>query len=643
MKRLSEKEKTAWFSNNAFLFRTLGCITGLFALVYSIWRCMKSLNMNALWFAIPLLLAELYGILDLFLFILLTWKPVKRVMKKYDSSNTVDVFITIYNEPPELLQTTVDAAMKIDWKNKNVCILDDGNRPEIKAIADKASCSYITRGSEWDKKPKHAKAGNVNNALMQTSGDFILILDTDQIPNSQILKHTMGYFSDLNVAFVQTPQHFYNIPKGDPFGVDAPFFYGPIMQGKDGWNAAFFCGSNGILRREALMREGLIHFVEKTGKAMMVSLRALLQFAKSFKFKSKEERAIILKLQKEIKESIRELKNKKPYEVVSDSIAKAVKNAANAFSNEDLLHSAASLKALAESGDDAARSAYEHIINSLNTISAELSKNNTIGFSDVLMQKLKMTMPEEAIPIQALATISITEDMATALYLHSHGWKSVYHNEILAEGLSPDDLGSMLSQRLRWAQGTIQVFKRENPLLLKGLSLPQKLLYFASIFSYFSGFASLMFLLAPLIYLFFSISPVSAWSTEFFIRFIPFYIMNKIFFKAVTRGIPLFRGEQYSMALFPVWIKAVVSVFLNWKITFKVTPKQRQSGNFLLLVWPQILFVLITVIAILFHTTKIILGENVEMTGFIINTFWGIYNIVMLQSIIRAAVYKKNE
>ena len=38
-------------------------------------------------------------------------------------------------------------------------------------------------------------------------------------------------------------------------------FYGPIQQGKDGWNAAFFCGSNAVLRREAMMQIGIVGYV----------------------------------------------------------------------------------------------------------------------------------------------------------------------------------------------------------------------------------------------------------------------------------------------------------------------------------------------------------------------------------------------
>lgn len=574
------KQTSEWFVTHRILFRFLSVLTGGLGLVYIWWRYTASINTQALWFAIPLVIAETYGIVDLLLFGMLVWKPVRRIPPVPEGKPTVDVFITTYNEGPEILGPTARAATAIKWPDKTVYVLDDGNRSEIRALAEEAGCEYITRGPEWAGKPRHAKAGNVNNALMQTAGEFILILDTDQIPDPEILDRTIGYFNDPEVALVQTPQYFYNIPPGDPFGVDAPLFYGPIMQGKDGWNAAFFCGSNGILRREALMQAGLIRYVEAAGKHLKASLESLRAKLGTGRFRP---------LRAEITKALRELKKGESFETVSDNIRTAVKNAE--------------------------------------------------GLPEDLRQDLNITLSDEAIPVQALSTVSITEDMATALFLHSRGWKSVYHPEILAQGLAPEDLGTMLTQRLRWAQGTIQVLRRENPLTLKGLALPQRLMYFMSIYSYFTGFFTLIILCAPVIYLFTNIAPVSAWSFDFFARFIPFFLVNKMLFRVVNRGIPLWRGEQYSVALFPVWIRAIVSVYANTKITFKVTPKQRQSGNFLPLVWPQILFVVATAAGIAWQGAQLLAGAPLSLTGFLINSFWGMYNILALSVIIKAAVY----
>ncbi len=132
---------------------------------------------------------------------------------------------------------------------------------------------YLTRGGEWAGRPHHAKAGNLNNALMVTEGEFLLVLDADQVPHPDILHRTLGYFTDPDIALVQTPQHFGNVPAGDPLGSQAPLFYGPIQQGKDGWNAAFFCGSNAVLRREALMRLGLEEYGTQVERAVKRALQ----------------------------------------------------------------------------------------------------------------------------------------------------------------------------------------------------------------------------------------------------------------------------------------------------------------------------------------------------------------------------------
>ena len=72
---------------------------------------------------------------------------------------------------------------------------------------------------------------------------------------------------------MQTPQWFTNVTDSDPLGSQAPLFYGPIQQGKDGWNAAFFCGSNAVLRREALMQLGIVGYVREVESAVADALR----------------------------------------------------------------------------------------------------------------------------------------------------------------------------------------------------------------------------------------------------------------------------------------------------------------------------------------------------------------------------------
>jgi cellulose synthase (UDP-forming) len=622
------------------LFRIIAIITCLFGLNYIIWRYVVSLNHTALWFSIPLILAETYSIIDMLLFSFMMWKPANRISPKPIETD-VDVFITTYNESVDLVRITANAAMKIDWPNLRVYILDDGVRPEVERMAAELGCDYIIRGNEWEGKQRHAKAGNVNNALMQTSGEFILILDADQIPSPSIVQKCIGFFSDSKVAFVQTPQSFYNLLPGDPFGSDAPLFYGPILIGKDGWNSAFFCGSNAILRREALMQLGLSEYVKKVEDQVNRGLYKVKSDLTHVKTDSLERQKAIKSLQQKVVLASLNLKGGQSLEKTSEIVREAIQETQYIITEQDIETIANSLKELSDLGDENAKQVSDYLLTEKIMLRRVMETSpESIGISQQTIQDLNLSRSDEAQPILPLATISITEDMATAMRLHAAGWKSVFYPEILAYGLAPEDLGSALSQRLRWAQGTIQVLVRENPLFKKGLSIPQRLSYFTTIFSYFSGFISLIFLLCPIIYLFTGIAPVNAYSWDFMLRLIPFLLLNKLLFRVAAGNIQVFRGEQYNLGLFPLWIQAVISVYAGSKLRFIVTPKQRQNKNYLPLVWPQISIIILTIGAISYAVWGYSVGLEYQLTGVMINIFWGIYNGVMLSAIILAAVYK---
>ncbi len=188
----------------------------------------------------------------------------------------MDVYVPTYNEEPELLRTTLLAAIQIDYPagRHTVYLLDDGGseqkrgdkdpakaaqalarHEELKAPATELGCVYLTRARN-----EHAKAGNLNAALPRTQGDLILILDADHIPTQDILQNTVPHFlGDERLFLVQTP-HFFSNP--DPIehnlGVfrqmpgEIEMFYASIQRGLDFWNGAFFCGSAALIRRKAL-------------------------------------------------------------------------------------------------------------------------------------------------------------------------------------------------------------------------------------------------------------------------------------------------------------------------------------------------------------------------------------------------------
>ncbi len=636
------------------LIRLIVVLTLILGVNYIAWRWLFSLNFEAWWIAIPLIVAETYSLIDVCLFGMTMWMAKSRpAPPEPDASATVDVLITSYDEPIDLVMTTAIAAKAIRFPHKT-WILDDGARQEMREAAEAAGIGYITRGAEWDGQPRHAKAGNVNNALSMTDGEFILILDADQIPRPEILDQTLGYFIDEKVALVQTPQIFSNVATGDPLGSQAPLFYGPIQQGKDGWNAAFFCGSNAVLRREALMMLGILGYVKELDRSVVTSLRLasrVVQKAKSHPTAADPVVGTALSMVADaITDARTQLSQGAPFAQITYDLHRRVDEAAESIVAVDIAAMEDDLQEIyALAGAEAGATPEEHRVDVQRSVavlaSKELSPFNALEAVQAVLRSIAIDRPDEAQPVMPLATISVTEDMATSMRLHGLGWSSVYHHEILADGLAPEDLGSMLTQRLRWAQGTMQVLLRENPLTQWSMSLPQRIMYFATMWSYLSGFAAIAYFAAPIIFLVFGILPVATNAFDFFVRFIPFIVVNQLLFVVAGRGIPTWRGQQYSLALFPVWIRACTTALQNvvFKIPldFAVTPKTRQvsTGRPWHLIKPQLVVMVMLVIAIVVGVARIFVhGADPLGTG--VNIFWAVFDIIILSVLFQAVSYR---
>ncbi|QIX50421.1 glycosyltransferase [Rhodococcus sp. DMU1] len=632
--------------------RILITATVLLGVNYVVWRWLFSVNWSAWWIAVPLVVAETYSLIDSMLFGLTMWRWRRRAAPPVPPDGlTVDVFITTYNEPVDLVIGTAEAAARIRYPHET-WILDDGERPELERAAAELGVRYMTRAASWTNKPRHAKAGNLNNALLHTHGEFILVLDADQVPDPEILHRTLGYFEDERTALVQTPQYFVNVPDSDPLGSQAPLFYGPIQQGKDGWNAAFFCGSNAILRREALMQLGITGYVRAVEEGVVRALRTAGKVLDRARSEVGANQPEVLAALDSVRVAVRTaraaVRQGQPLADVTYRFQQSVDEAARAVVDADAGSIRADLEAIAAltatPGSDA-----DGVLLDETTLSRladrEWSPLGALESIRTMIRAVDVSRDDEAEPTLALATISVTEDMATSMRLHGMGWKSVYHHEVLAHGLAPEDVGTMLTQRLRWAQGTIQVMLRENPLVQRGLTIPQRLMYWATMWSYLAGFAAVAYIAAPVIYLIFGVLPVQAYSWDFFGRLIPFLLLNQLLFFVVGRGTPTWRGQQYSLALFPVWIKACWTafrnVYLHKPLDFAVTPKTRQGRA--TLPWGkvryQIAAMALLVIASVVGVVRLYLGAS-SVLGVGVNLFWVLFDLAILSVVIPAVRYR---
>lgn len=223
-------------------------------------------------FCLLLFIAELYAIGTLVLAYFQTIKirdrkPVDLSLYPQDQWPKVDIYIPTYNEDVEIVRKTTLCALAIEYPadKKQVYVLDDGRaekykarREELRQVCEELGATMLTRDNN-----DHAKAGNINTAFKCTAGDLVLILDCDHMPVRQFLMHTVGFFFNPQVAFVQTPHWFYN---PDPFErnlltrgkipVGNELFYKVLQKGNDFWNAAFFCGSAAVIRKEYALQVG---------------------------------------------------------------------------------------------------------------------------------------------------------------------------------------------------------------------------------------------------------------------------------------------------------------------------------------------------------------------------------------------------
>jgi cellulose synthase (UDP-forming) len=635
---------------NRWLLRLICVLAVLAGLDYVVWRWLDSVNWSAWWIAVPLVVAETYSLIDTFFFALTMWRVKVRTGPEAPAAGTVDVFITTYDEPVNLVLATARAAKAIRYPH-STWILDDGDRAEMRAAAERDGLGYVTRTEDWLDKPRHAKAGNLNNALFQTDGEFLLILDADQIPEPQILDNTLGHFADPRVALVQTPQFFTNVDDADPLGNQAPLFYGPIQQGKDGWNAAFFCGSNAVLRRDALMELGIVGYVRDVEKTVRISLRTadrMLARAQRSARSDPDTARLIAEVRGHVEDAGARLRHGESVGEVTYRLQQQLDDVSRTAVRSDVAAMEADLRAIADLPLQADSELGAFVVDeaALDRLAErDWSPLGAIDSVQRIADTLAVDRPGQAQPVMPMATISVTEDMATAMQLHAAGWRSVYHHEMLAWGLAPEDLGTMLGQRLRWAQGTLQVMLKDNPLAKRGLSGGQRLMYFATMWSYLSGFASIVYLAAPVIYLLSGVMPVTAWSVDFFARFLPYFILSQLMFLVAARGLKTWRGQQYALALFPLWIRAcwtaAANVWFGRPLGFVVTPKER-SGRAPVpwrQIWPQLTAMAVLVIAAVVGVLRVIAG-TADGVGTLVNTVWVIYDLVVLSVIPRAALYR---
>lgn len=239
---------------------------------------------------------------------------------------------------------------------------------------------------------------------------------------------------------------------------------------------------------------------------------------------------------------------------------------------------------------------------------------------------------------------TITEDAETALTLHSLGYNSAYIDRPMVSGLSPETLGGFVTQRVRWAQGMIQIFLLKNPLLAKGLSFPQRLCYFSSSFFWFFPFARLTFCLAPLGFLFFSLKIYDSNFFDFFAFAVP-HLVSAFMVQAYLFGKVRwsFVSELYELMQSVYCFPAIVKVFLNPRApSFNVTAKgEILNRDFISpLAKPFYILIVLNLLALFAGVYRIVF-DPVHEFAVGITMFWATFNVFILLACLGALLERR--
>jgi len=414
----------------------------------------------------------------------------------------VDIFITTYNEPLDILERTMIGAKAVRYPRFRVFLLDDGRRNWLRQACEGHGIGYIVRSDNV-----HAKAGNINHALAQRARDpdrpdFVAVLDADFVPHVDFIDRTVALFHDPSIGLVQTPQHFFNpdpiqhnLGIGSAYPDEQRHFFDNVESSRDAWGIAICCGTSSVMRVAAV---------------------------------------------------------------------------------------------------------------------------DQIGW---------------------LPTESVTEDFLLTLRLAESGWRTVYLNEPLTEGLAPEGLKEYIIQRGRWCLGLMQIIRNSyNPFGSHRLGLMQRISVLDSFLYWISTFPfRIASLIGPLLYWWLGIMVVNASLVDITRYYAPYYLAVLVTLNWLSKGlfIPVLNDTAQLIAAWPICRAAALGLFTRGPHRFSVTAKGGDRAKVVVqwsLMRPFLILLGLTVSGLIvpLHSDFIFNTSATGGDGVAIVMFWTVYNIVVL-------------
>ncbi len=262
----------------------------------------------------------------------------------------------------------------------------------------------------------------------------------------------------------------------------------------------------------------------------------------------------------------------------------------------------------------------------------QLAKNRT---NSVIYGGSNTVLSREALEdVGGFVTNVITEDFATGMLIQSKGYQCYAIDKVLASGLSPEDIESLIKQRRRWARGCIQTGRKWRIFRKEGLSFAQKVSYMISIAYWYDSIKRFIYVLSPIMYSVFGITIMIANPIALLVFWLPMYLINSKTLKYLSGNIRNLQWTNiYETIMFPLLLKDVCLEIVGISQTkFAVTRKGNAKENKLYqlkMAIPHIILTILTIVGMMRTIYVIFATGNVGISFLLFWLTFNLYNLIM--------------
>jgi len=244
--------------------------------------------------------------------------------------------------------------------------------------------------------------------------------------------------------------------------------------------------------------------------------------------------------------------------------------------------------------------------------------------------------------VGGIAVETVTEDAHTALKLHRRGYNTAYLRTVQAAGLATESLSGHIGQRIRWARGMAQIFRTDNPMLGKGLSLFQRLCYTNAMMHFFYGIPRLIFLTMPIAYLYFGLHVIYTSAPLVMAYVLPYLVIASLTNSRLQgRYRHSFWAEVYESVLAWYIVLPTTMALINPRLgKFNVTAKGgRITHDYLdwTISKPYLVLLALNVVGLVIGVGRLLFFPSDEFSAVIMNMCWALFNMIMLGAAIGVA------